>query len=114
MENFIKKAKATVATVKSALSKVLGLFEANDRFVVIDKNAPKPRVPFIKLHEAGHGTMPHQSNLYKIMHDCEKTSNLRLLISSSVRPMSLLRKYFFKAKHFLRKRMPRASASRFR
>jgi hypothetical protein len=73
LENFIKKAKATVATIKSALSKVLGLFEANDRFVVIDKNAPKPRVPFIKLHEAGHGTMPHQSKLYKIMHDCEKT-----------------------------------------
>jgi Zn-dependent peptidase ImmA (M78 family) len=73
LEQFIKKARATVATVKSALSKVLGLFEANDRFVVIDKNAPKPRVPFIKLHEAGHGTMPHQSKLYKIMHDCEKT-----------------------------------------
>ncbi len=73
LRQFIKKAKATVATVKSALSKVLGLFEANDRFVVIDKNAPKPRVPFIKLHEAGHGTMPHQSKLYKIMHDCEKT-----------------------------------------
>ena len=50
-----------------------GLFEANDRFVLIDKNAPKPRVPFIKLHEAGHGTMPHQSKLYKIMHDCKKT-----------------------------------------
>jgi hypothetical protein len=27
----------------------------------------------MKLHEAGHGTMPHQSKLYKIMHDCEKT-----------------------------------------
>jgi len=73
LRQFIKKAKAAVATVKSALSKVLGLFEANDRFVLIDKNAPKPRVPFIKLHEAGHGTMPHQSKLYKIMHDCKKT-----------------------------------------
>jgi hypothetical protein len=73
LQQFIKKAKATVATVKSAFSKVLGLSEANDRFVIIDKNAPKPRIPFIKLHEAGHGTMPHQSKLYKIMHDCEKT-----------------------------------------
>jgi hypothetical protein len=73
LETFIKKAKASVATIKSALSKVLGLFEANDRFVVIDKDVPRPRVPFIKLHEAGHGTMPHQSKLYRIMHDCEKT-----------------------------------------
>ena len=73
LQQFIKKAKAGVATIKSALTKVLGLFEANDRFVVIDRDAPKPRVPFIKLHEAGHGTMPHQTKLYKIMHDCEQT-----------------------------------------
>ena len=71
--NSSRKPRPPSATIKSALSKVLGLFEANDRFVVIDKNAPKPRVPFIKLHEAGHGTMPHQSKLYKIMHDCKKT-----------------------------------------
>jgi hypothetical protein len=73
LQQFIKKAKAGLGTIKSALSKVLGLFEANDRLVVIDRNAPKPRVPFIKLHEAGHGTMPHQSKLYRLMHDCEKT-----------------------------------------
>jgi hypothetical protein len=73
LRQFIKKAKASFGTIKSALSKVLGLFEANDRFVVIDRDTPKPRVPFIKLHEAGHGTMPHQTKLYRVMHDCEKT-----------------------------------------
>lgn len=36
------RARAGVATIKSALSKVLGLFEANDRFVVIDKDVPGP------------------------------------------------------------------------
>ena len=72
LRRFIAKAAAGVATIKSALSKVLGLFEANDRLVVIDKNAPVPRVPFIKLHEAGHG-MPHQSKMYALMQDCEKT-----------------------------------------
>lgn len=59
LRQFIKKVKAGFGTIKSALSKVLGLFEANDRLVVIDRNTPKPRVPFIKLHETGHGTMPH-------------------------------------------------------
>jgi hypothetical protein len=73
IQRFVKKAKAGLGTIKSALSKVLGLFEANDRLVLIDKNAPKPKVPFIKLHEAGHGTMPHQSKLYKLIHDCEQT-----------------------------------------
>lgn len=73
LRQFLKKTQAGFATVKSALSKVLGLFEANDRLVVIDRDAPKPRIPFIKLHEAGHAMMPHQSKLYRIMHDCEKT-----------------------------------------
>ena len=52
---------------------MLGLFEANDRLVVIDKDVPGPRIPFVKLHEAGHGTMPHQSKIYALIHDCEKT-----------------------------------------
>jgi len=73
LRQFVKKAKSGVAMIKSALSKVLGLFEANDRLVVIDKEAPKPRRPFIKLHEAGHGTLPHQSEVYALIHDCEKT-----------------------------------------
>ncbi len=72
LQRFIAKAATGVATIKSALSKVLGLFEANDRLVVIDKNVPVPRVPFVKLHETGHG-MPHQSKMYALMQDCEKT-----------------------------------------
>ncbi len=73
LRQFMHKAKAGIATIKSALSKVLGLFESHDRLVVIDKDAPKPKIPFIKLHEVGHGTMPHQSNAYRLIHDCEKT-----------------------------------------
>jgi len=73
LQKFMNKAKAGLATIKSALSKVLGLFECNDRLVVIDRNAPKPRVPFIKLHEAGHGSLPHQAKVYQLIHDCEKT-----------------------------------------
>lgn len=73
LQQFMAKAKAGVATIKSALSKVLGLFESNERLVVIDKNAPRPRIPFIKLHEAGHGTLPHQCKMYQLVHDCEKT-----------------------------------------
>jgi Zn-dependent peptidase ImmA (M78 family) len=73
LRQFMKKAKSGIAMIKSALSKVLGLFEANDRLVVIDKTAPKPRKPFIKLHEAGHGTLPHQAKVYSLIHDCEQT-----------------------------------------
>lgn len=73
LRNFLQKAKQGVATLKSALSKVLGLFEPHDRLVVIDKDIPEPRIPFVKLHEAGHGYLPHQAGMYRLVHDCEKT-----------------------------------------
>jgi Zn-dependent peptidase ImmA (M78 family) len=73
LRQFMKKAKSGISTIKSALSKVLGLFESQDRLVVVDKDAPKPRKPFIKLHEAGHGTLPHQAKVYRLIHDCEMT-----------------------------------------
>lgn len=73
LRQFMKKARAGLETVKSALSKVLGLFDADERLVVLDLAVPTPRVPFIKLHEAGHGTLPHQSRVYQFIHDCAKT-----------------------------------------
>jgi Zn-dependent peptidase ImmA (M78 family) len=73
MKRLAAKAAAGFATIKSALSKVLGLFEAHDRLVVIDKDIPRPRIPFVKLHETGHGSMPHQTKLYALMQDCERT-----------------------------------------
>jgi IrrE N-terminal-like domain len=73
LQQFVQKAKAGLATIKSALSKVLGLLESHEGLVVIDKDAPKPRVPFIKLHETGHGTLPHQRKMYKLVQDCDRT-----------------------------------------
>ena len=71
---FIRKAKASITSnIKSALSKVLGLIHVPERLVLIDKDMPVPKRPFIKLHEAGHGTLPHQSKVYSLIHDCEKT-----------------------------------------
>jgi len=72
LARFLKKARATMATLKSALSKVLGLFEPHERLVVIDRDTPAPRIPFVKLHEAGHGVLPHQSKMYRLMQDCEQ------------------------------------------
>lgn len=77
LRQFFSKAKARIAsgiaTLKSALSKVLGLLDVNGRIVVIDKECPLARIPFVKLHEAGHGTIPHQKALYSLIQDCDKT-----------------------------------------
>jgi len=73
LARMLRRAKATVATLKTALSKVLGLFEPHERLVMIDQMTPKPRIPFVKLHEAGHGLLPHQQGMYRLIHDCEGT-----------------------------------------
>lgn len=73
LRRLMKKAKSRFATIKSALSKVLGLLDSNDRLIIIDKNIPEPRIPFITLHETGHGTLPHQREAYGILQDCEST-----------------------------------------
>ena len=62
-----------VNVIKSAFSKVLGLFEANERLVILDKAVPPARRAFVKLHEVGHGSMDHQTKMYALMQDCDKT-----------------------------------------
>jgi Zn-dependent peptidase ImmA (M78 family) len=74
LRRFLRKATvAGVAALKSALSKVIGLFDPADRLVLIDRELPRPRIPFVKLHEAGHGSLPHQSRVYALIHDCLQT-----------------------------------------
>ena len=73
LKRLAKRAKSRFATIKSALSKVLGLLESNDRLIILDKNLPTPRIPFITLHETGHGSIPHQRETYGILQDCDST-----------------------------------------
>ena len=53
-----------VNVIKSAFSKVLGLFEANERLVILDKTVPAPRRSGVKLEEVGHGTNPPHTSKY--------------------------------------------------
>jgi hypothetical protein len=73
LRKFMAIAKSGLATIKSAFSKVLALFESGDKIIVIDKKVPKPKKPFVKLHETGHGYMPHQTKAYALLLDCEHT-----------------------------------------
>lgn len=97
LHQFLSKAKSGIANIKSALSKILGMFESNDRLVFIDRNAPKPRIPFIKLHEAGHGRLPHQCKMYKLVYDCELSSTPISRTSSSGKRTSSPLKCCFRA-----------------
>jgi len=73
-ESFLKEIKYKVSnSLKSAVKKVLGLFDAVSRLIFIDKSLYFKKQNFIRLHEAGHAYMPHQSNMYKVVEECEYT-----------------------------------------
>lgn len=73
-EGFIAKLRAKAkGALRSALSKVLGLFHASEGLVFIDQALHEVKKSFIRLHEAAHGFLPWQRGMYAVVEDCEKT-----------------------------------------
>ena len=58
--------------LKSALSKVLGLFDARERLVFIARAVETAKQVFLKLHETAHAVLPWQRNLYAVVEDGEQ------------------------------------------
>jgi len=72
-EGFIARMRKKAGkALKSALSKVLGLFDARDRLVFIDRSLHEVKQTFIRLHETGHGFMTWQRDLYAVVEECEQ------------------------------------------
>jgi Zn-dependent peptidase ImmA (M78 family) len=59
--------------LKSALSKVIGLFDAKARLVFIDRSLHLVKQTFVRLHETGHAFMAWQRDLYTVVEDCAQT-----------------------------------------
>ncbi len=73
LAQFQRMAKSSLDSVRSALGKVLGMLHVPGRMILLDLRIPLPKKPFVKLHEAGHHSLPHQNKLYAFIHDSEKT-----------------------------------------
>ena len=67
------KAGKARAILKSALTKILGVFDAGARIAYIDRAVLAVRQGFLKLHEAGHAILPWQREIYQAFEDCENT-----------------------------------------
>jgi hypothetical protein len=61
------------AALKSALSKVLGLFDAPGGLVFIDRSMQLVKQTFVRLHEAAHAFLPWQRPMYAVVEDCEQS-----------------------------------------
>lgn len=55
----------------SALSKVMGLFDAKGGLVFIDRSLHLVKQTFVRLHEAAHAYLPWQRPMYAVVEDCQ-------------------------------------------
>lgn len=73
MRRYIREAGQKAAgLLKSALDKVMGIFDVHADTVHIDPTLYKDKITFLKLHETGHKELPHQRGLYRWIQDCAK------------------------------------------
>lgn len=71
---YLKGKAATAATnIKSAVSKILGIYDAGDNLIHIDETVIESKQNFLKLHETGHHDIPTHKKLFRFFQDCEKT-----------------------------------------
>ena len=59
--------------LKSAVSKVLGVYDGFDNVIHIDDKVVLVKQNFLKLHETGHHELPVHRRLFRLFQDCEKT-----------------------------------------
>lgn len=72
-EGFLAKMRAKAGdAIKRALSKVMGLFDAAAGLIFLDQLLMPVKKRFVTLHEAGHGFLPWQRAMYKLVEDCDK------------------------------------------
>jgi hypothetical protein len=71
---FVLDKTADVAhQVKSAVSKVLGLYDSDESVIHIDDTVSASKQNFLKLHETGHHELPAHRRVFRLFQDCEKT-----------------------------------------
>jgi hypothetical protein len=72
VEYLMGKAEHAAEVLKSAISKVFGIYDADESLIHIDHTVHASKQNFLKLHEAGHHELPTHRKLFRIFQDCEK------------------------------------------
>ncbi|MFM9927489.1 ImmA/IrrE family metallo-endopeptidase [Variovorax sp. H27-G14] len=76
-ERLLAYAKAKTAkvffAVKTALSKILGLYDASEQIIHIDESVGLSKQKFLTLHETGHHELPAHRKIFTFFQDCEQT-----------------------------------------
>ncbi len=67
------KAETAAHNVKTALSKIRGIYDASDSLIHIDDSVVQSKQTFLKLHETGHHDLPWHKKMFRIFQDCDQT-----------------------------------------
>lgn len=67
------KAASAGARIKSAITKVFGLYDAGENLIHIDESVVESKQTFLKLHETAHHDMPTHRKIFRFFQDCEQT-----------------------------------------
>lgn len=67
------KAEETASNIKSAVSKILGIYDAGESLIHVDQTVVQSKQTFLKLHETGHHEIPTHKKLFRFFQDCEKS-----------------------------------------
>lgn len=71
---YIRKRTSDAARfLKSAISKVFGIYDADEQTIHIDDTVGRTKQNFLKLHETGHHEIPAHRKLFRFFQDCEQT-----------------------------------------
>jgi len=72
--SYIRNRTADAARfLKSAISKVFGVYDADESVIHIDGTVVESKQNFLKLHETGHHELPTHRKLFRFFQDCEQT-----------------------------------------
>jgi hypothetical protein len=73
MEFVRGKTEKVTETIKAAVNKVLGIYDAEAQIIHINSNVAITKQRFLKLHETGHHEIPTHRKVFRFFQDCEKT-----------------------------------------
>lgn len=67
------KASDVEHRIKSAVSKVFGIYDAGENIIHIDDSVVVSKQNFLKLHETGHHDIPTHRKIFRFFQDCKQT-----------------------------------------
>ena len=72
------KALDTGRRMKRAISKVFGLYDAEEAIIHVDSNVVEAKQTFLTLHETGHHDIPAHRKMFGLFQDCSLTLDPRI------------------------------------